>query len=41
VVAVVLCIRLGREHISAVGVVAMMVILGGVALVILGREKKP
>ncbi len=41
VVAVLLGIWLGGEHISAVGVVAMMVILGGVALVILGREKKP
>jgi drug/metabolite transporter (DMT)-like permease len=41
VVAVVLGIWFGGEHISAVGVVAMMVILGGVALVILGREKKP
>lgn len=41
VVAVLLGIWLGSEHISAVGVVAMMVILGGVALVILGREKKP
>ena len=41
VVAVVLGIWFGGEHISTVGIVAMVVILGGVALVILGREKKP
>ncbi len=40
VVAVVLGIWFGGEHISAVGVVAMVVILGGVAMVVMGKEKK-
>lgn len=40
VVAVLLGVWFGGEHISAVGVIAMMVILGGVALVLMGKEGK-
>lgn len=39
-VAVLLGVLLGGEQISAAGVVAMLIILGGVALVSLGKEKK-